>query len=74
MAYAEPRKGAGVQFCGTCLTALSGMALFFVLIAWLVGGDQFKDSIFGNADIAVFLAGIGLGVLMTVTARRRNRQ
>lgn len=74
MGYVESRKGAGVQLCGTCLTTFSAMALFFVLVAWLVGGDQFKDSIFGNADIGVFLLGIAVGAVMTVMARRRSRQ
>jgi hypothetical protein len=71
--FDEVRKGAGIQLCGTCLTTYSAMALFFVLVAWLAGGDQFKDSIFGNASIAVFLAGIAAGIVMTTVARHRRR-
>jgi len=73
MAQDASRQGFGVQFCGNCLVALSAMALFFLLLAWLVGGEQFKDSLFGNFYIGLLLAGIAGGILLSRLSKRWQR-
>lgn len=48
---------------GTSLMALSGLVLSCVLVAWAIGGSDFKDSFYGNAAIVLSFAGfiVGLG-------------
>jgi hypothetical protein len=39
------------------------IALFFFLVSWIVGGDEFKDSIGGNIGLAGLLAGLAIGAI-----------
>jgi len=40
------------------------IALFFFVVSWLVGGDEFKESIGGNIGLAGLLAGLAIGVIL----------
>jgi phage-related holin len=59
-------------FSGTSLMALSGLVLAAVLVAWLVGGSEFKDSFDGNAAIVVSFAAMIVGAVMDYLAKRRR--
>jgi hypothetical protein len=39
------------------------IALFFFLISWVVGGDEFKDSLGGNISLALLLVGLVVGAI-----------
>ena len=65
-------KGDGLFIFGTSLMALCTLALFFVLVAWAVGGSDFKDSIFGNIDIVALGTGIIAGAVLTHFAKKRG--
>ncbi len=53
-------------FLGISLTLWSGIALLFLIVAWLAGGTAYKDSIYGDyafvALVAVLIAGILCGL------------
>jgi hypothetical protein len=40
------------------------IALFFFFVSWLVGGDEFKDSIGGNIGLAGLLTGLAIGAIL----------
>lgn len=40
------------------------IALFFFVVSWLVGGDEFKESIGGNIGLAGLLAGLAIGAIL----------
>jgi hypothetical protein len=40
------------------------IALFFFFVSWIVGGDEFKDSIGGNIGLAGLLAGLAIGAIL----------
>jgi hypothetical protein len=67
-------KGYGVFIFGTSLMALCTLALFFVLVAWAVGGSDFKDSIFANTDIVVLGTGIIAGAVLIPFAQKRGHK
>lgn len=50
-------KGDVLFIEGTSLMAVSGLIIVSVLVAWALGGSEFKDSIFGDAALA--FAGLG---------------
>jgi hypothetical protein len=67
-------KGDGLFISGTFLMALCTLALFFVLVAWAVGGSDFKDSIYGNTDIVVLGTGIIAGAVLIHFAKKRGHK
>lgn len=40
------------------------IALFFFLLSWIVGGDDFKDSISGNLALTGLVAGLAVGTIL----------
>jgi len=40
------------------------ISLFFFLVSWAVGGEEFKDSLGGNIVLAALLSGLGIGVIL----------
>ncbi len=40
------------------------LAVFFFLLSWIVGGDEFQDSIGGNVGLAVIMGGLVIGVIL----------
>jgi len=40
------------------------IALFFFVVSWLVGGDEFKESIGGNLGLAGLLVGLVIGAIL----------
>jgi hypothetical protein len=65
MAEFHMQKGYGFFISGTSMMLWCTIGLFSVVAAWLVGGTEFKDSIFGDAAIAVFFAGLVVGAILT---------
>lgn len=51
---------------------LFALALFFFLISWAVGGDEFKDSIGGNLILAGLLSGLAIGVVLCRLTKPSN--
>lgn len=47
----------------------SFIALFFFLVSWAVGGDNFKDSIGGNYSLIILLFGILIGAVLAALSR-----
>lgn len=70
MTNSENRKGAA--WCGSvsvCLLSWFPMALFFFIVSWLVGGDEFVKSIGGYYTLAVILCGIAAGLALKYIPR-----
>ena len=45
------------------------LALFFFLISWAVGGDEFKASIGGNVSLAVLVVGVAASSILAAVTR-----
>lgn len=48
------------------------IALFFFLVSWAVGGDDFKDSIGGNYTLVIVLLGISIGAVLAALTRPKS--
>jgi hypothetical protein len=59
---------------GTSMMALSGLVSSFVLLAWLIGGSEFKDSIYGNAAIVLSFAGFLTGAVIDYLAQKAGHR
>jgi hypothetical protein len=57
---------------GVALMVLGGMAMFFLLFSWALGGNAFMDTLYGKETVAVLAAGIGIGLLMAFSCRERS--
>lgn len=58
---------------GVTLMVTSTMGLVTVLVSWALGGAEFKDSIFGDHALLVFLGGFLAGVALVARSRRLPR-
>jgi len=45
------------------------IALFFFLLSWAVGGDDFKASIGGNVSLAGLMVGLAVGAILCAITR-----
>jgi hypothetical protein len=73
MMNSENRKA--VKWCGSvsvCLLSWFPMALFFFLVSWLVGGDEFMKSLGGYYTLIVLLCGIAAGLVLKVIPRQHE--
>ena len=50
----------------------SCLGLLFFLVSWVVGGDDFKDSIGGNYSLVILLLGILIGVAFAVQTKPKS--
>jgi hypothetical protein len=48
------------------------MALFFFLVSWAVGGEEFKESIGGNIILAGLLSGLVIGFILCRITKPNN--
>jgi hypothetical protein len=64
-------KSDALFFSGTSLMALSGLVLTCVLLAWMLGGADFKDSFYGNIAIVLSFAGLITGAVIDHLALKR---
>ena len=71
--YHMPRGYAAFLF-GVSLAIWSVVGLLTVLVSWAIGGGDFKDAIFGNTSIAVFLAGTAIGAYMVYWAQHHGHR
>jgi hypothetical protein len=39
-------------------------AIFFFVVSWLVGGDEFKETIGGNIGLAILFAALAIGAIL----------
>jgi hypothetical protein len=60
----HPAKSDALFLSGTSLMALSGLVLACVLLAWMLGGADFKDSFYGNVAIVLSFAGLITGAVI----------
>ena len=51
----------------------SAMALFFVLVAWAVGGTHYKDVVSGNIGILLCVIGMAVGTLLMHMGRKNAK-
>jgi hypothetical protein len=68
----HPKGSSWCSSVSLCLLAWSSMALFFFLVSWAVGGDEFAESIGGYDTLFVLLWGIALGVLLKIIPWHRG--
>lgn len=74
MADTENPEGSGLyRSASICLLTWCPIALFFFLVSWLVGGDEFKDTIGGYYTLIVLLAGIAVGAVLNVVSRHSGQ-
>jgi hypothetical protein len=45
------------------------LAAFFFLLSWMIGGDDFQESIGGNVGLAVLLGGLLLGAILCAVTK-----
>jgi hypothetical protein len=64
-------KSDALFFSGTSLMALSGLVLACVLLAWMLGGVDFKESFNGNVAIVWSFAGLITGAVIDHLALKR---
>ena len=65
----------GAKYYVTCtsLITLCSMALFFLLLSWAIGGDEYKDKFLGDYVIPLLIMGIAAGLALKVVSLRRQR-
>lgn len=54
---------------GTGLMTVCAEALFFVLVAWAIGGSEFKDSFYGDTAMVVLGVGFIVGAVFDLLAK-----
>lgn len=67
-------KGYAAFLSGVSLLGWSIIGLLTVLVSWAIGGPDFKDVIFGDAAIMVFVAGAGLGAYLVYWAQHHGHR
>ena len=70
MPEAPTTRSTGLSLFGIALIVNCAMALLALLLAWFLGGETYKDSLFGNSAIPVLVLGIAGGIAL----RRARRQ
>ena len=48
------------------------LAIVFFLLSWMVGGDDFRDSIGGNVGLVVLLAGLVIGAILCAVTKPKS--
>lgn len=54
---------------GPALITWSSLALFFLLVSWIAGGDRFKDNNYGDIGLYAPLVTLILGLILHFTKR-----
>lgn len=57
---------------GVALMVLGGMAAFFLLFSWALGGDAFMNSLYGKETLVALVAGMAVGLVMALSFRDRS--
>ncbi|MDR3481979.1 MAG: hypothetical protein P4L91_14845 [Burkholderiaceae bacterium] len=52
--------------------ACCGIALLFFVVSWAVGGSENMENLGGSITLALLLAGMAIGILLSVFTRPRN--
>ncbi|MGE5467922.1 MAG: hypothetical protein ACM3Y9_10910 [Ignavibacteria bacterium] len=71
--YHMPR-GYAAFLSGVSLLVWCIVGLATVLVSWAIGGTDFKNSIFGNADMALFAVGIVAGAWLVHWAQHHGHR
>lgn len=45
------------------------LAAFFFILSWMIGGDDFRDSLGGYVGLAVLLGGVVLGAILCAVTK-----
>ena len=69
--YHMPR-GYGSFLSGVSLLTWSVIGLLTVLVTWAIGGTDFKNSMFGDAFMAIFAVGIAFGAYLVYWAQHHG--
>ncbi len=67
-------QGPNVFAFSVSVVVWCGMALFFFLVSWAVGGEDFKNSLGGNTSMVILLLGIVIGAVLAAYTRPRPEQ
>jgi apolipoprotein N-acyltransferase len=62
----------GIIALSLALILLCAITLFFVLLSWWLGGDDYKDTILGNYTIPALFLGIAFGVAIRFFGRHQS--
>lgn len=62
-------KGPNLFALSVGVVVCFSIALFFFLLSWIVGGDDFKDSIGGNLALTGSVAGLAVGAILCAITR-----
>lgn len=73
MSESTAASASKFYFTCTALITLCSMALFFMLLSWAIGGDDYKDRLLGNYAIPVLVLGVAVGMALKVICRRREQ-
>lgn len=65
-------RSDGYFLGGTSLMVVGAMAIASVLIAWAVGGGEFKDRVHGDVALAIGIIVFLAGCALTWLARNRK--
>ncbi len=69
---AHVTKGQNLFALSVGVIAWSSIALFFFLVSWAVGGNDYKDSIGGNYGWAIPVLGIMIGALFAALTKPKS--
>ncbi len=66
-------KGPNLFALSVSEVVWASVALFFFLVSWVVGGEDFKESIGGSISLAVLLAALLAGAILCVITKPKNK-
>lgn len=65
-------RGSQLAFIGTALAANCAVALAALLLSWALGGDAYKDALYGNYAMPLLALGTGAGAAVRHACRYRR--
>jgi hypothetical protein len=63
-------KGDARFIEGTSVMAMSAMVIVTVLVAWAIGGTEFKDEFYGNVALVVASIGFVVGAILEFSGQK----
>lgn len=72
MSESPTTRSTGLSLFGIALVVNCAIALFALLLSWFIGGDAYKDSLYGNYAIPVLVLGMAGGGAVWRFCRRQT--